>query len=160
LFRAKWTDQIHEEWISNLLEERNDLRREALERTRNLMNQAVPDCLVTGYEELIEALTLPDEGDRHVLAAAIKSGCDAIITFNLKHFPPNMLKQYDLESIHPDDFISSQFELRPAVILISVKRCRQRLLNPPKAAREYLDTLEAQGLPHTVDILNEYESIL
>jgi hypothetical protein len=38
------------------------------------MNRAVRDCLVSGYEPLIEGLKLPDPGDRHVLAAAIKSG--------------------------------------------------------------------------------------
>jgi len=38
LFRAKWTDRIHDEWIRNVLEHRPDLRREQLERTRQLMN--------------------------------------------------------------------------------------------------------------------------
>ncbi|MEN6493880.1 MAG: hypothetical protein ABFD16_06270 [Thermoguttaceae bacterium] len=55
LFRAKWSDEIHEEWIRNLLQNRTDLRREQLERTRKLMNASVLDCLVTGYKELIPA---------------------------------------------------------------------------------------------------------
>jgi len=38
------------------------------------MNSAVRDCLVEGYEPLIEGLKLPDADDRHVLAAAIKVG--------------------------------------------------------------------------------------
>ena len=45
------------------------------------MNQAVLDCLVEDYEELIEGLQLPDPDDRHVLAAAIASASDAIVTF-------------------------------------------------------------------------------
>jgi predicted nucleic acid-binding protein len=91
LFSAKWTNEIHEEWMRNLLENRPDLRREQLERTRNLMNAHVQDCLVTGYEELIPVLTLPDPKDRHMLAAAIRSGSNVIVTFNLKHFPENEL---------------------------------------------------------------------
>ena len=69
LFKAKWTADIHREWIDALL--RNEPHREkvALERTRNLMDTATRDCLITGYEALVPALTLPDPGDRHVLAA-------------------------------------------------------------------------------------------
>ncbi|MES9881867.1 MAG: PIN domain-containing protein [Sedimenticola sp.] len=93
LFSAKWTDRIHDEWIRNLLESRPDLE-EKLSRTRELMNQAVPDSLVAGFESLIENLELPDADDRHVLAAAIRSGAQAIITFNLKDFPDDVLAQY------------------------------------------------------------------
>ncbi len=35
------------------------------------MDQAIPDCLVMGYEDLVDGLELPDPEDRHVLAAAI-----------------------------------------------------------------------------------------
>jgi hypothetical protein len=71
LYRARWSDRIHDEWIEALLKRRTDLDRESLERTRTLMNSHVRDCLVTGYEPLIDALKLPDPDDRHVLAAAI-----------------------------------------------------------------------------------------
>jgi hypothetical protein len=73
LFAAKWTNQIHDEWIRNLIKNRPELEPQ-LARTRELMNQAVPDSLVTGYETLIEGLSLPDPDDRHVLAAAIRCG--------------------------------------------------------------------------------------
>src|ERR1700730_14274697 len=92
LFCAKWTDQIHEEWISALLRQRPDLERSKFERTRNLMNEHVRDCLVTGYEDLIPSIDCPDPNDRRVIAAAIKAKCAAIITFNLDHFPSHELK--------------------------------------------------------------------
>ena len=47
LFRARWTDEIHDEWIRNVLADRPDLRPEQLERTRQLMNTNVRDCLVS-----------------------------------------------------------------------------------------------------------------
>ena len=71
IFRARWTVAIHDEWIRSLLEDRPDLSPAQLERTRQLMNSAVRDCLVIGHEDKIEKLTLPDPDDRHVLAAAI-----------------------------------------------------------------------------------------
>ena len=98
LFRAKWTDAIHEEWMRAVLETRPDLTREKLERTRNLMNAHVRDCLVTGYEGLIPGLPLPDPDDRHVLAAAIRGRADVIVTFNLKDFPATTLAPLGIET--------------------------------------------------------------
>lgn len=160
MFRAKWTDRIHDEWIDNLLQNRPDLPRAQLERTRELMNNAIEDCLVEGYDDLIHAVKLPDANDNHVLAAAIRANCDAILTFNLADFPSEVLARYNIEAQHPDEFIQSQFGLNPAKLLISVKKVRGRLKNPAKSAHEYLDTILSQGLPKTVDLLNDYVGIL
>ena len=65
-FRARWSDQIHQEWKSNLLKNRPDLTSEQLDRTIQMMNDAIHDSIVTGHESLIEGLTLPDPDDRHV----------------------------------------------------------------------------------------------
>jgi hypothetical protein len=94
LYRARWSDQIHEEWITAVLRNRSDLSRAQLERTRSLMNAHVRDALVDGYQSLIPALALPDPDDRHVLAAAIKRGADLIVTFNLDDFPDHVLASY------------------------------------------------------------------
>jgi hypothetical protein len=73
VFRARWSDEIHEEWIRNLLANRPDLTAEQLQRTRELMDRAVPDSLVTGHLGIAKGLILPDPEDKHVLAAAICS---------------------------------------------------------------------------------------
>jgi hypothetical protein len=113
VFRARWSDDVHEEWITNLLMNRPDLTRHQLERTRQLMDKAAIDALVTGYESLIPGLTLPDEGDRHVLAAAIRAGASVIVTMNLKDFPPEALQEFDIEPQHPDEFILHLIDLAP-----------------------------------------------
>src|SRR5678809_409481 len=71
LVRARWSDAILDECFRSILENRPELRPEALDRTRELMKLAVPDGIVEGYEDLIAGLTLPDPDDRHVLAMAI-----------------------------------------------------------------------------------------
>ncbi len=73
LFKAHWTDAIHDEWINALLR-RKQYEKKVLERTRSLMDASVRDAKVMGYEWLIDSLALPDSDDRHVLAAAIKVG--------------------------------------------------------------------------------------
>lgn len=153
LFNARWTDAIHDEWIRNVSADRPDLKPEQLERTRQLMNTRVRDCLVTGYEDLIEGLTLPDADDRHVLAAAIHTGAGVIVTINLKDFPSTALSQFNIEALHPDDFILRLMALDEELVCAAVERQRQALKNPPKSVAEHLETLRAQGLTKTVEQL-------
>jgi predicted nucleic acid-binding protein len=150
LFRARWSDEIHDEWIRNVLADRPDLRPEQLERTRQLMNARVRDCLVTGYENLIEKLTLPDQDDRHVLAAAIWAGADVIVTFNLADFPADVLSRLNIEARHPDDFVLALMDLDEEAVCAAVERQRAGLRKPPKSIAEHLETLRAQGLPKSV----------
>lgn len=160
LYRARWTDRIHDEWIEALLDRRPDLDRESLERTRALMNSNVRDCLVTGYESLIDALTLPDPDDRHVLAAAIRTRAHVIVTFNLDDFPENYLEQYGIAAQHPDEFITHLLDLSPAAVCAAAKRQREALQNPPKSVDDFLSALAKQRLPETVMRLAEYEHLL
>jgi predicted nucleic acid-binding protein len=153
LFQAKWTNRIHDEWIRNLLKNRPDLKREQLEKTRRLMNAATRDCLVEGYDALIESIKLPDEDDRHVLAAAIHAHAGVIVTFNLKDFPPKALRSHKIESLHPDEFIVRLINLDSSAVCQSAQLHRARLRNPPKSIDEYLLTLSNQGLIKTVEHL-------
>ncbi len=161
LFRARWSHQIHSEWMRNLLANRPDLKQADLERVRDLMNLHARDSLVSGYETLIELIqNCPDPDDRHVIAAAYHAQANAIVTFNLKDFPAAALAPYGLDVIHPDDFLRYQLDLDLARVLESVRTCRARLKSPPKSVADYLDTLEAQRLPKTVSELRRYGAIL
>ena len=113
LFQARWTDRIHDEWTRNVLANRPDVTPESLARCRQLMDEHVPDCLVTGYEALISTLTLPDPDDRHVLAAAVHGGAGSIVTFNLDDFPASVLEQFHTEAVHPDEFIVRLWDESP-----------------------------------------------
>ncbi|MBU2821273.1 MAG: PIN domain-containing protein [Acidithiobacillus caldus] len=157
LFRARWTNMIHEEWIRNVLARRPDIEPAALERTRSLMNAHVRDCLVSGFEHLIPSIELPDPDDRHVVAAAIHSGSSLIVTFNLKDFPESHLLRYNIVAQHPDDFIFSLIDLHPAQVCEAAASHRRSLKYPPKAADEYLDALLRQGLAQTVGRLREWK---
>lgn len=155
LFRARWTDAIHDEWIRNLLENRPDLSAAQLERTRQLMNAAVRDCLVTGYEGRIDNLTLPDPADRHVLAAALEAQAQVIVTYNLRDFPAGALQPHGLAAQHPDEFMLRVIALDPLVVRETVETHQQALKNPPKTPAQYLETLSNQGLLKTVTALSQ-----
>ena len=121
LVQAKWTDQILDEMLGNLGKKRPDIPPEKLGILRDLMNKAVRDCLVTGYEPLIESLRLPDPDDRHVLAAAIRSGAQVIVTTNLRHFPEAELGQWNVEAKSPDDFVLDQINIDARIVYSCVR---------------------------------------
>ena len=127
LYRARWSEQIHDEWISAVLRNRPDLSRQQLERTRSLMNAHVRDALVDGYQTLIPALDLPDPDDRHVLAAAIKCGADLILTFNLDDFPEQTLGVYGISAFHPDPFLVDQLNLDAKRVCAAMRAHRASL---------------------------------
>ncbi|MDJ0034177.1 MULTISPECIES: PIN domain-containing protein [Pantoea] len=160
LYQPKWTATIHDEWQRNLVENVPDLTREKLKRVEELMNKALPDALVTGFENLIEGVSLPDSDDRHVVAAAIRSDSEVIVTFNLKDFPKESLAEFDIEAIHPDEFIADLLDLNQALVLQAVQRQRARLKNPPKSVDEYFDILLKLGLPKTVKALIAYKLMI
>ena len=139
LVRAKWTDRIHQEWMSSLVKDRPDIEKR-IHQTRKLMDAAIPDALVRHYESLIDGITLPDPRDRHVLAAAIKCGAQIIVTAKPEGLPagiPCLL--IGIEALHPDEFIEHQFGLNQGVVIACAKRIRARLLNPEKSADQYLE---------------------
>jgi predicted nucleic acid-binding protein len=159
LFAIKWTEQIHQEWISKLIKSRPELNS-SIQRTKLLMNRAIPDCLVTGYENLIQGLNLPDPNDNHVLAAAIRCAAQMIVTFNLKDFPEAVLSGYGIEAIHPDVFVEHQFGLHQGIVIATAKKHRAALKNPVKSPEEYLDTLASQGLVVTAKQLWEFIDLI
>lgn len=159
LVAAKWTEAIHDEWTRNLVANRPELQ-DRVHRIRELMNAAIPDAVVENYERLIPCLELPDPDDRHVLAAAIKSGAQIIVTSNLKDFPDEILEPYGIEALHPDEFVDHQLGLSDAVVVGCAKRIRARLRNPERSADEYLESLASAGLPVTAEKLREFTQLI
>ncbi|HRA68955.1 MAG TPA: PIN domain-containing protein [Caldilinea sp.] len=159
LYHARWTVRIHDEWTRNLAMNRPELA-ERLPQLVALMNRIVPDCLIENYEALIDGLELPDAEDRHVLAAAITGHVDAIVTFNLKDFPGDVLGRYNIEAQHPDEFVLNQLELRQIDALAAIKAMRARLRRPPQSAVDLIATLERAGLPASAAHLRRAQALI
>lgn len=158
LFQAKWTDEILDEVFDAIVATQPELSGR-LERTRTLMNAAIPDALVTGYEHLIDDLELPDPDDRHVLAAAIHADAEVIVTRNLKDFPDDRLKPYGVEAQNPDDFVLHVFGLAPAQVVGAVRDQARALSRPNTTPGELLDRLQAVGLPRSAAAMRQYPGI-
>ncbi|RSZ62433.1 PIN domain-containing protein [Corynebacterium hylobatis] len=153
IFRARWTDQILDEVFRNLETNRPDLDPVKLRRTRQLMCKAVDDCLVTGYEDLIEALTLPDPDDRHVLAAAIRCGAQVIVTENKRDFPSEVLNRYNIEIQGADEFLCDQIDLFGPRVHQAITYAAAAFKNPPRTIDDVLDALAKSGAPSAAALL-------
>lgn len=106
LVQAKWTDRILDEVVDSLRKNFPDISDEKASRLRDLMNAAVRDCLVSGYESLISSLDLQDPDDRHVLAAAIKANAQVIVTWNLRALPQGEAGPLEYQSEFSGGFCS------------------------------------------------------
>lgn len=150
LYQAKWTEQILDEAFVALRRHRSDLASTQLQRTRRLMYKALPDALVKGHLDLVEDLDLPDLDDRHVLAAAIRSGAQWIITENVKDFPVDVLGGYGVDVRTPDEFVLLLLDRTPDIVFEVVRRQAMALKNPPHSFGGLLETLERRGLERAV----------
>lgn len=150
MIQAKWSEKIHAEWMTAVLREREDLTRDKLQRTRELMDKHAQDSLVSGYERHVADLTLPDVDDRHVLAAAIECGADAIVTWNLADFPTTVAGSHGIQIWTPDDLLMNLLKENRHMVIQIMRGHRASLKHPPKSAEDYLDTLLQQRLVRTV----------
>lgn len=152
LFTPKWSKYIFDEW-DDVMERKGVSEKERMKRITKA-NLAFPDAMVNNYESLIDSLKLPDANDRHVLAAAIKTNANVLVTNNLKDFPKEYLASFGLCAKGSDDFLTDTIDLNPET---AVKAFREMVLhrrNPEMDEYQVLDALRRNGLKDTADYLH------
>jgi hypothetical protein len=152
LFTPKWSRHIFDEWDTVM--RRKGVPLAEREKRMQIANSAFPDALVQNYESLVEGLQLPDVKDCHVLAAAIKTNANLIITSNLKDFPEGYMASFGLSAKTPDDFITDIIDLNQE---ISLKAYRDMVLNrsnPDMDEYQVLAALRRNGLQGTANYLH------
>jgi len=152
LYTPKWSNNICDEWI-DVMKRKGIPEEEALKRA-NRINEAFPNALVENYSSLIDTLKLPDPKDRHVMAAAIKTNANLIITNNLKDFPDEYLASFGLKAKSADDFLTDIIDLNPEISVLAFRKLVLNKKNPPIDEYEVLDILRKNGLKDTADYLH------
>lgn len=155
LYIPKWSEEIQEEWIRNLLLNRPDIHVDQLQQTKAAMNRIFPDANILNYNRLKDSVHLPDKDDNHVLSAAILCDADIIITANLKDFPNQYLAKFDILAQHPDFFISNLINLNPKKASVAFNNQVSFLKNPPLTVQQVLTSLKSSGLEQTVNLLTD-----
>lgn len=146
LFRARFTDVILDEWTRSLIAKKPS-HESSVQRQAALISEHFSECFVEGYQSLIDGLSLPDEDDRHVLAAAIRCSAQVIVTENLRDFPADRLEEHAVEAVTADDFLVGTYDLFPTKAAFALRRMRKKRKNPPFTVSEFLLDLTRSGLP-------------
>lgn len=141
LYRPLWSTAILDELIANLPDR---VTPAAAERIRSNMVASFPDALVSGHGDLTRAMTNHPK-DRHVLAAAVRAAASAIVTFNLDDFPPEATEPYDVEVLHPDEFLLNQLDLSPGLALDVLRRQVAGYRDPAMDLFDLAEALERCG---------------
>jgi predicted nucleic acid-binding protein len=152
LYTAKWSNHIFDEW-KKVRKEKGVSEEEANKRAGKA-NQAFPDALVLNYEALISQLTLPDENDCHVLAAAIKTNANLIVTNNINDFPEEYLQSFGISAKTADDFLTDIIDLNHEQAVAAFKEMVLNKRNPKLDEFEVLNQLRKVGLCDTANYLH------
>lgn len=152
VIQVRTTEQILDEAFGNLETNRPDLEPARFKRTRELMVRAMPDLLVTGYQDRIDQLSLPDPDDRHVLAAAIAAEAEIIVTSNLKDFPASVLAPLGIGAQSPDDFLSGLHDFAAFEMVSVVTDIAAAWRSPDATVAGVLDSLAIQT-PRAVELM-------
>jgi predicted nucleic acid-binding protein len=150
LYRLQWSSHILRELEDSLARDRR-IGQSAAAKKAQQIRSAFPDAEVTGYESLIAAMT-NDPKDRHVVAAAVQSGAQVVVTSNIKDFPSSALASHDVEAQTPDQFLVYLYDLQPDLMVDLVAGVAAKLKNPQMTTNELLQKLEPFA-PRFVDRL-------
>lgn len=152
LYTPKWSDHIFDEW-KRVMKEKGVSEEEANKRAEKA-NTAFPDALVTNYKGLMDNLELPDKDDHHVLAAAIKTNANIIVTNNLKDFPEEYLQSFGLKAKTADDFLTDIIDLNQEQAVAAFKEMVLNKKNPKFDEFEVLHQLRNAGLNDTANYIH------
>ncbi|WP_278235011.1 PIN domain-containing protein [Isoptericola sp. AK164] len=139
LYRPLWSDEILEE-VRRTLANKLGLGDDRARRRVDAMRRAFPDALVENHESLIAAMT-NDPKDRHVLAAAVRADAALLVTANVKDFPPASVDPYDIDVVHPDDFLLDQLELDHSGVLTCLREQRAAYRDPAMDVHQFYEML-------------------
>ena len=150
ILRLCEADVVRPHWSRGILDEveRNLALQIGIDKARQRlarMETAFPSAMVSGHEGMVEAMA-NDPKDRHVLAAAVHSECEVIVTFNLVDFPAEVLKPHGLVAVSPDAFLLDQLDLYPQVVRRSLVRQSAATARPSLTLSQMTAHLERIGL--------------
>jgi predicted nucleic acid-binding protein len=140
LYRLVLTEDILEEVRRNLISERR-LTEDKAQRLIDIIKMYFPDAFITHHTLLIASMPI-NKKDRHVLAAAVASNAQVIVTQNLKDFPSELISPFGIEAQSPDEFLVHLFYLAPQAMVKLIKGQASDLQNPPMSALGLLTTLK------------------
>lgn len=121
LYDARWSQRILDEVSRNLIANERLDAAQAI-RLVETMQRAFPEASVPLDQVVQLEVAMPnDPGDRHVLAAAVATGAEVVVTTNLRHFTADACQSVGVTALHPDEFLCDLYALDPPVVCAAIR---------------------------------------
>ncbi|WP_166353044.1 PIN domain-containing protein [Phytoactinopolyspora limicola] len=156
LYRPVWSQKILDEVRTAVLEIHPDEDPGRVDARLHSMNDTFEDACVAGWEPLVEGINLPDENDRHVVAAALRGHAEVIVTNNVRDFPAKVLEEFGLSALTPDEFLLDQLDLAPGAVLGVLRRQAAAARRPPLTIDDVLQALARASAPTFARTVQEH----
>jgi len=153
LYLPKWSQTIMSEVTRNLIEKWK-MAPEKASRRETELRRHFPEAWVEGFEPIIDVMT-NDPGDRHVLAAAVRSHSELIVTYNRRHFPATSLQPWEIDVQGPSTFLRGLYELDAGMF---VGKLHEQAAKIEVSLPRLLNSL-AKNVPSFVDYFCEEQGI-
>jgi hypothetical protein len=124
LYLPRWSGEIIEE-MTRTLKDKIGLTPRQINYLVSELEAHFGEAWIAGYELLLPQMKNHVK-DRHVLAAAAHAGAETVVTFNLKHFPPESTAPWDITAQIPDDFLVGLFRAAPDVVYSKMQEQAER----------------------------------
>jgi hypothetical protein len=143
-FDPRWTESILDEMARNVLADRPDIEPAQFDaRLVSAMRRAFPAASVEGYEHLIDAMDNHPK-DRHVAAAAVHVGAAAVVTYNVRDFDSELLRQRGIAVVNPPQLVGRLVADDPSVVALAVRAMAARKKRPPMSPAEVVAAIVRQ----------------
>jgi predicted nucleic acid-binding protein len=165
-FRLRWSEKILSETeraLEKIIARKGvatDIAKSKAASKLAIMRGAFDDVCVEGFEELEVGLKGINQKDRHVLAAAIQTSANIIITDNLKDFPLEYCEKFDVEPLSTDAFIANIITLHPTETIATIGVMRRRLKRPEITAEWLIRLAEKEAMMETASLMDKYKVAL
>ncbi|GAB5445661.1 RSP_2648 family PIN domain-containing protein [Gymnodinialimonas sp.] len=118
LYTPIWSARLLEEWARAAARNGGAQDEQIARAEASAANRRFPNALTPPGDEA--PLWLPDPADIHVLATAIQSGAQTIITQNLKDFPARELAHHGVKARAPDALLYDLWLATPEAVTDAV----------------------------------------
>lgn len=150
LYDVVWSERILDETTRSLIED-HQVTEEQATRLTEAMRRAFPEAAQDLDAIAVIEPTMPNhENDRHVLAAAVVSGAEGIVTFDRKHFPDAVIEPLGKQALDPDDFLCTLHDMFGEAVEQTLQELSDALREPPRSVAGVLDLLQLGGLTRFV----------
>lgn len=156
LFRPLWNNHILDE-TQQALSRTLPRARQNFPRIRTLLRTTLPDSFVEVSPATPHDFGCSDPDDNLIVAAAIAGKADVLMTFNTRHFPPDLFEKLGIRLEDPDRFLTGIFSENEELAALTIGNLLASYINADINPEMLAERLETAGCPALSRLISSFE---